>query len=100
MDRAVTVPHTVEGALVALRDTLEHESPIELGRVADPLRILCVRARDEGVTPERLLVRLKETLDGVPGLGRRAPDGFEAGARERIVSYAIAEYFSPVGRQR
>ena len=95
-DHETIIPLTVDGALTALRDTLEHDrpDPSAFARVEDPLRVLCSRAHEEGITPEHLIVRLKQALDVVPGFDGRLPETQEKDMRERIVSRAIDMYFS------
>lgn len=92
-NRAVSIPRTVDGALLTLRDTLADE--LRFADIEVPLRTLCSCARDEGVAPEHLLVRLTQTLADVPRCDdRRQPHNESKCIRDRIVSFTIDAYFS------
>jgi hypothetical protein len=58
-----------------------------------PIRILCAAAREAGLPPERLLIRLKHAMDQ-SGFPAGADGGDRATLRSRIISLAIVEYFT------
>ena len=89
---------TVDEALVILRDALERDGhnggdggDVEPFRVS--LQSLSLCAQQEQMTPERLLVRLKETLASVPVFDDRARETRDE-LRSRIVSLVIDEYYT------
>lgn len=94
-DRESLIPRTSDDALLALRQALEENTrdAVGLSRVREPLRLLCRCAKREGVEPEHLLIRLKHTMDDVPGLKARTLEE-QSDLRVRIVSFAIDAYFS------
>ena len=61
-----------------------------------PLREYCIRARHEGLEPEQVVIHLKHALADVPVPAIESPTAFDA-LRARIISYAIAAYYSRDG---
>lgn len=92
-------PHSADEALAALRVALLANPPRDasgLASVREPLRDLCRCARAEGLEPERLLIRLKQTMDSLPELASGLHGGHSE-MRIRIVSFAIDTYFADAG---
>jgi hypothetical protein len=89
----------VDDAFVALRAALEANARDNAGfaDVRAPLHQLCRSARDEGVPPERLVVRLKQTIDAMPEFANARFDE-QTEMRGRIVSFVIDAYFSAPAR--
>jgi hypothetical protein len=85
----------VDDAFAALKDALQHtvRETSGISSIRAPIDRLCRCAHDEGIAPERLLIRLKQTIDSLPDIDHRhIPETSEM--RVRIVSLAIDAYFS------
>lgn len=57
------------------------------------VRLLCELARDANIPPERLIVELKRTLDGLPGVNGLTPARRDE-LHSKVVEYAIRAYFA------
>lgn len=88
-------PASIADALRAVRGEIQRHS--REGFASEPVRasvrLLCVFARQDGLSPEQLLVDLKQTLAGLPEYEALTPAERE-NLRTRLVSYAIRSYFS------
>jgi hypothetical protein len=58
-----------------------------------PISQVCAAAREAGLLPERLLIRVKQVIDQ-SGFPERADDDDRTTLRRQIISLAIVEYFS------
>ena len=92
-----TPTRTMTQALLRVRTALPPASNdrAALDHLRAQLRYMCAVARQDRVTPERMLIQLKQVI------AEASPTDFEAidqqaDLRSRLISFAITAYFSDV----
>ena len=90
---AAPVSLGTDEALTALASVIRQAGADGSKRVGLQIHVLdyCARARREGVTPEQMIVRLKQTLDGALSITIDDPTAHET--RTNIISLAINAYY-------
>ncbi len=93
-----------DDALRELRVAIEHHDRglTNIDDLRGALRRFCASARLEHLPPERLLVAVKEALDGLP-VRSIDPPSVRDSIRQRVVSLAIRAYYgeaAPDGHDR
>jgi hypothetical protein len=88
-------PRSIEEALRAVRERVG--THVSDGSAFDGLRahvrFLCELARHDNIPPERLVVELKHTLNGLPGLNALTPARRDE-LHSKVVGFAIHAYFA------
>ena len=92
--RTSPVSLDTEGALAALASAIKQSRAdgSNHGSLQSHVLDYCAHARQEGVTPEHMIVRLKHTLDGSLSISVENPTAQE-GMRKSIISMAINAYY-------
>jgi hypothetical protein len=92
-------PRDSDEALLVFRAALEQHrgDGSDIDHLRDPLRQFCAHAVREQMSPEQVLIRVKQALDGLATFDAAHPTERQS-IRTRIVSLAILTYYADDGR--
>lgn len=90
-----TTQRTAGDALREFRVAIEQHdrAVVEIDDLRDSLRDYCALARHEHLTPERVVVAVKEVVDAIPTRADEAVIARQS-VKERVVTLAIESYFA------